>query len=55
LAEPIYDVFMSWEIDAPPEDRPKARKRYFRINAIRGLGSVMAFICFVVALGSPTP
>jgi hypothetical protein len=35
---------MSWEIDAPPEDWPKARERYFRINAIRGLGSVIAFI-----------
>ena len=54
LAEPVYDIFLNWEIDAPPEDWPKARERYFRINAIRGLGSVIAFICFVVALGLPT-
>ena len=54
FAEPIYDVFMSWEIDAPPKDWPKARERYFRINAIRGLGSVIAFSCFVAALGLPT-
>jgi hypothetical protein len=55
FAEPIYDVFLSWEIDAPPEDWLKARKRYFRINAIRGLGSAIAFICVVVALSLPTP
>jgi uncharacterized membrane protein len=55
LAEPIYDIFLSWEIDAPPEDWLTARERYFRINAIRGLGSVIAFICFVMALSLATP
>jgi hypothetical protein len=55
FAEPIYDIFLSWEIDAPPEDWLRARERYFRINAIRGLGSVTAFICFVVALSLATP
>jgi uncharacterized membrane protein len=55
FAEPIYDIFLGWEIDAPPEDWQRARERYFRMNAIRGLGSVTAFICFVVALGFPTP
>ncbi len=50
LAEPVYDIFLNWEIDAPPEDWLKARERYFRINVIRGLGSVVAFICFVMAL-----
>jgi hypothetical protein len=55
FAQPIYGVFLSWEIDAPPEDWLRAREGYFRINVIRGLGSVTAFICFVVALSLPTP
>jgi len=55
FAEPLYDVFVGWDIDAPPDDLQRARERYFRINAIRGLCSVTAFICFVVALGLPTP
>jgi hypothetical protein len=55
LAEPVYDIFLNWEIDAPPEDWLKARERYFRINMIRGLGSVVAFICFVMALSLATP
>ena len=55
IAQPIYGVFLSWEIDAPPEDWLRARERYFRLNAVRGLGSVTAFICFVVALSLPTP
>lgn len=54
IAQPIYGVFLSWEIDAPPEDWLRARERYFRVNALRGLGSVTAFICFVVALSLPT-
>ena len=55
IAQPIYGVFLSWEIDAPPEDWLRARERYFRVNGLRGLGSVTAFICFVVALSLPTP
>jgi ABC-type multidrug transport system permease subunit len=55
IAQPLYGVFLSWEIDAPPEDWLKARERYFRLNAVRGLGAVTAFICFVVALSLPTP
>jgi hypothetical protein len=54
IAQPIYGVFLSWEIDAPPEDWLRARERYFRVNGLRGLGSVTAFICFVVALSLPT-
>jgi hypothetical protein len=40
---------MSWEIDAPPQDWREARDRYFRANVIRGLGSAVAFVCFVIA------
>jgi uncharacterized membrane protein len=55
FAEPLYAVFLGWEVDAPPEDWQRARDRYFHINVIRGLCSVIAFICFVVALGLPKP
>ncbi len=49
IAQPVYGIFMSWEIEAPPEDWQVARDRYFRVNVVRGLGSAIAFICFVVA------
>ena len=49
VTQPVYGVFMSWKIDAPPQDWLKARDRYFRANVIRGLGSAVAFVCFVVA------
>ena len=49
VAQPVYGVFMSWEADAPPQDWREARERYFRANAVRGLGSAVAFVCFVVA------
>ena len=49
VAEPVYGVFMSWEADAPPQDWREARERYFRANVFRGLGSAVAFVCFVVA------
>jgi uncharacterized membrane protein len=52
VAEPVYGVFMSWEVDAPPKDWRKFRDRYFRTNVIRGLGSAVAFVCFVIALGA---
>ena len=50
IAQPVYGIFMSWEIEAPPEDWQVARDRYFRVNVVRGLGSAIAFICFVVAV-----
>jgi hypothetical protein len=49
VAEPVYGVFMSWEADAPPQDWWEGRERYFRANVFRGLGSAVAFVCFVVA------
>jgi hypothetical protein len=56
VAEPLYDVFVGWDADAPPDDWRRARERYFRLNnAIRGPSSAGAFICYVVALGLPTP
>jgi uncharacterized membrane protein len=49
VAQPLYGVFMGWETDAPPQDWREARDRYFRANVIRGLGSAVAFVCFVIA------
>jgi hypothetical protein len=49
VAQPVYGVFMSWEADAPPQDWREARERYFRANVVRGLGSAVAFVCFVIA------
>jgi hypothetical protein len=49
VAQPVYGVFMSWKIHAPPRDWREARDRYFRANVVRGLGSAVAFVCFVIA------
>ena len=49
IAQPLYGVFMSWEIDAPPQDWRETRERYFHVNVVRGLGSAIAFVCFVIA------
>jgi uncharacterized membrane protein len=49
IAQPLYGVFMSWEIDALPQDWREARERYFHVNVVRGLGSAVAFVCFVIA------
>jgi uncharacterized membrane protein len=48
--EPMYDVFLSWKIESPPENWREARDRYFRLNVIRGLGSGAAFVLFLVGL-----
>ncbi len=48
IAQPLYGVFLGWEADAPPPDWQAARDRYFRLNVIRGLGSALAFVLFVI-------
>jgi len=50
FAEPIYDVFISWKVDSPPEAWREARDRNFRLNAVRGLGSGAAFVLFPAGL-----
>jgi hypothetical protein len=56
VAEPLYEVFVGWDADAPPDDWRRARDKYFRLNnTIRGPCSAAAFIYYVVALGLPTP
>jgi uncharacterized membrane protein len=49
MAQPLYGVFLGWETDAPPPDWQAARDRYFRLNVVRGSGSAIAFVCFVIA------
>lgn len=49
IAQPLYGVFLGWELDAPPPDWQAARDRYFHVNVVRGLGSAVAFVCFVIA------
>jgi hypothetical protein len=49
IAQPVYGIFMSWETEATPENWQMARDRYFRVNVVRGMGSAIAFVCFVVA------
>jgi hypothetical protein len=48
--EPIYDVFLGWKVESPPEEWHRARDRYFRLNVVRGLGSGAAFVLFLAGL-----
>ena len=50
LVEPVYDVFLSWEVESPPGDWREARDRYFGLNVIRGTGSGAAFVLFLISL-----
>jgi hypothetical protein len=50
FVEPIYDVFLGWKVEAPPEGWREARDRYFRLNVIRFLGSGAAFVLFLAGL-----
>jgi hypothetical protein len=49
LAEPNYAVILSWDPAAVPEDWGIARRRYFRLNWIRGVLTWLALTLFVVA------
>jgi hypothetical protein len=55
VAEPLYDVMLSWDAHHPPADWLATRARYYRINAIRTTGSLAALVLFVAALAQPTP
>ncbi len=48
--EPVYDVFLGWKVESPPEDWQVARDLYFRLNRLRGLGSGAAFVLFLAGL-----
>jgi hypothetical protein len=50
LAEPLYDVMLAWDPDAPPADWEATRARYFAINWIRSLSTWAAFGLFLTAL-----
>ena len=50
LAEPLYDVMLAWDPDAPPADWEATRARYFAINRIRSRSTWAAFGLFLTAL-----
>ena len=50
FVEPVYDIFLSWEVEAPPGNWRAARDRYFGLNVIRGIGSGAAFVLLLISL-----
>ncbi|MFP2926169.1 hypothetical protein ACLESO_13300 [Pyxidicoccus sp. 3LG] len=52
-AEPVYDTILGWNARALPEDWPRVRERYFRINRVRLASSSLAFLLLVVAVSLP--
>jgi hypothetical protein len=50
LAEPNYDVLLSWDPDAMPADWQAGRHRYFTYNWIRFAATWAAFAAFFAAL-----
>ena len=49
LAEPNYDVVLSWDPDAVPPDWRAARDRMFGLNWLRAALTWLAFASFAVA------
>jgi hypothetical protein len=49
-AEPLYDVMLAWDPDAPPADWEGTRARYFAINWVRSISTWAAFGLFLAAL-----
>ena len=52
LAEPLYDVMVGWDNDAPPDDWKTVQRRYFVINYVRLSFCFSAFVALVAALGT---
>jgi hypothetical protein len=50
LAEPNYDVMLSWNPDRMPEDWEAVRRKYFVLDWIRAACTWAAFALFLAAL-----
>ena len=50
LAEPNYDLMLSWNPDRMPEDWESVRRKYFRLDWIRSACTWAAFALFLAAL-----
>jgi hypothetical protein len=50
LAEPNYDVMLSWDPEALPDEWEARRRRYFALNWIRFVATLAAFALFLAAL-----
>jgi uncharacterized membrane protein len=55
LNVPINNYVLSWNPDAPPADWMAARDRWDMLNWIRTPISIIAFICYLIALALPLP
>jgi hypothetical protein len=50
LAEPNYDVMLAWQPEALPAGWEATRRRYFALNWVRFLATLLAFGLFLSAL-----
>ena len=50
LADPNYDVMLSWDPEALPDEWRARRRRYFALNWIRFVATLVAFGLFLAAL-----
>ncbi len=50
LAEPLYDVIMQWDAQAPPDDWTAQRRRWFQINLIRASSAFVACALATIAV-----
>jgi hypothetical protein len=48
-SEPNYDVMLSWEPEAVPDDWRVARDRWLRVNWVRAALTWLALACFLLA------
>ncbi len=49
MAEPLYDIVMSWDVQAPPPDWEHYRRRWHQINWISSGAAFVAFCLFGAA------
>jgi uncharacterized membrane protein len=52
---PINNYILTWDVAAPPDDWANARDRWNMFNTIRTPISILATLCFLLALMVPIP
>jgi hypothetical protein len=46
FARSLYNVYLGWRVESPPEGWQRARVSYFRLNVVQGLSPGVAFVRF---------
>jgi uncharacterized membrane protein len=50
---PLYRIIALWDVQSPVPDWQETRKKWYRLNFMRGLAAGIAFLFFLAALSLP--